>query len=198
MLALDQQADDELGGIELGGVGEEGWGSDGRAWWLLEKFSVDLVCIARHIMPKLIRRLSIYSRRRAAALTTVATIHIYAFCANAVAQQAIIGGYSCGTGCAISIEQLASPQRLGNGWSKVLVKETTREYGMNGKLVRKSSSTFWQFAKCDGDVIGKGFKSDGSDAVTSRIYSEEGLRLDCGSGCGAVYQKWEMLCNAPH
>lgn len=158
---------------------------------------MDLVYIAR-IMAKPIRRPSIYSNRRAAALISVAIIYLYAFYDDAVAQQATIGGYSCGTGCAISIEQLASPQRLGNGWSKVLVKETTREYGMNGKLARKSSSTFWQFAKCNGDVIGKGFKSDGSDAVSSRIYSEEGLRLDCGSGCGAVYQKWETLCNAPY
>jgi len=82
---------------------------------------LDLVYIAR-IMAKPIRRPSIYSNRRAAALISVAIVYLYAFYDDAVAQQATIGGNSCGTGCAISIEQLASPQRLGNGWSKVLVK----------------------------------------------------------------------------
>jgi len=116
----------------------------------------------------------------------------------ALAQQATIGFYGCGTGCSISVNQLSSPTRMGNGWSKVLVKETMSEYGINGRLERTSSSKFWQFAKCDGDIVGTGFKSDGSDAVTSRIYNEDGVRLDCHSACGAVYQKWEALCNSPH
>jgi len=114
-----------------------------------------------------------------------------------MAQQATIGGYGCGTGCSISIEQLSAPSRMGNGWSKVLVKETARIFDMNGKLERKTSSTFWQFAKCNGDLLGRGFKSDGSDANTDRIYYDDGTKVLDNAG-GQAYGKWEALCGSPH
>lgn len=148
-------------------------------------------------------RRSIYSSRKAAALLLFASTFLYVFREDAVAQQATIVGYGCGTGCAISIEQLSSPQRLGNGWSKVLVKETTRFYGTDGRetsfrgVQSGQSKKFWQFAKCDGDVIGKAFKSDGSDATTMRIFDEEGRKIDFNAG-GQAYSKWEALCNSPH
>jgi len=127
----------------------------------------------------------------------VAWLGFEALTQSGLAQQATIGSYGCGTGCSISIEQLSSPTRMGNGWSKVLVKETTRIYDMNGRLEGKTSSTFWQFAKCDGDLIGKGYKSDGSDATTDKIYYEDGNRILDNAG-GQAYGKWETLCNSPH
>lgn len=154
-------------------------------------------------MDKHILRLYIYSSRKAAALLFLASTFLYVFREDAVAQQATIGSYGCGTGCAISIEQLASPQRIGNGWSKVLVKETTRFYGPDGRetsfrgIQSGQSEKFWQFAKCDGDVIGKGFKSDGSDATTMKIFDEDGRKIYYNAG-GQAYSKWEALCNSPH
>jgi len=122
---------------------------------------------------------------------------------GAMAQQATIGGYGCGTGCAVSVEQISSPQRIGNGWSRVLVSETTRFYGPDGRetsfrgIPSGQSRKFWQFAKCDGEVVGWGYKSDGSDAKTHRIFDEEGRRIDYNAG-GQLYTKWEALCNSPH
>ena len=120
-----------------------------------------------------------------------------AFTQPGMAQQATIGHYGCGTGCSISIEQLSSPTKMGNGWSKVLVKESTRIFDMNGSLERKSASTFWQFSKCDSDLLGRGYKSDGSDARTDRIYYEDGNKILDNAG-GQAYRKWEALCTSPH
>jgi len=122
---------------------------------------------------------------------------------GAMAQQATIGGYGCGTGCAVTVEQISSPQRMGNGWSRVLVSETTRFYGPDGRessfrgIPSGQSRKFWQFAKCDGEVVGWGYKSDGSDAKTDRIFDEEGRKIDYNAG-GQLYTKWEALCNSPH
>jgi hypothetical protein len=40
----------------------------------------------------------------------------------AQAQQAVGGSFGCGTGCSVNETQLSSPTRMGNGWSKVLVR----------------------------------------------------------------------------
>jgi hypothetical protein len=133
----------------------------------------------------------------AVATGIVAWLGFGALTQPGMAQQATIGGYGCGTGCSISIEQLSSPTRMGNGWSKVLVKETAKIFDMNGRLERKSASTFWQFAKCDGDLLGRGYKSDGSDASTDRIYNEDGNKILDNAG-GQAYGKWEALCTSPH
>ena len=50
-----------------------------------------------------------------------------------LAQNAVITGHGCGTGCSVSIEQLGLPFRMGNGWAKVRVRTTTRFYDMNGQ-----------------------------------------------------------------
>jgi len=42
-LALHQQAANQLGGDQLGGAGEEGWGGElGRSWWLWEWLIVEI------------------------------------------------------------------------------------------------------------------------------------------------------------
>jgi len=122
---------------------------------------------------------------------------------GAIAQQATIGSYGCGTGCSVSIEQLSSPQRMGNGWSRVLVSETTRFYGPDGSetsfrgIPSGQSKKFWQFAKCDDRLVGWGYKSDGSDAKTDSIYDEDGRKIDYNAG-GQLYTKWAALCTSPH
>lgn len=67
---------------------------------------------------------------------------------------------------------------------------------MLGSPPRDRVRTFWQFAKCDADLVGDGYKSDGSDAATQSIYYE-GQRVD-SSADGMAYSKWEALCNSPH
>jgi len=123
------------------------------------------------------------------------------------AQQAVVGSYGCGTGCKVSEKQLSSPTRMGNGWSKVLVEleQTCVDYrGIpypKGADARgcKSGATWktWYFAKCDGDLWGQGSASDGRDAYTQKIYDEEGNKITYNSA-GAIYSKWEALCNSPH
>jgi hypothetical protein len=137
------------------------------------------------------------------AALSVASLALYLYPKDSIAQQAVIGGYGCGTGCAVSVKQLSSPERIGNGWSRVLVSETTRYYGPDGRetsfrgIPSGQSIKFWQFAKCDGSIVGWGYKSDGSDARTESIYDEEGRRIIYNAG-GQRYSKWEALCNSPH
>ncbi len=133
---------------------------------------------------------------KAFAMLSISHI-ILSICAEgAIAQEATIGYYGCGTGCSISVDQLSKPIRMGNGWSRVLVKETTRirDAGLPASTTHK---TFWQFAKCDGDVVGWGFRSDGLDARIDRIYDENGGRLE-DNASGQLYTRWEVLCNAIH
>jgi len=113
---------------------------------------------------------------------------------GAIAQQATIGSYGCGTGCNVSVEQLSSPQRMGNGWSRVLVSETTRG---SREIPSEQTRRFWQFAKCDDKFVGWGYKSDGSDAKIDNIYYEDGRKIVNNAG-GQLYTKWEALCNSPH
>ena len=121
------------------------------------------------------------------------------------AQNAIITGHRCGTGCSVRIEQLGLPLRMGNGWAKVRVRTTTRFYDMNGQETSfrgtpsGTQRTFWQFADCLGTTFGSGFKSDGSDAKTFAvgIRQENGTFLRYNSNAsGMSYSKWKKLCDA--
>ena len=121
-----------------------------------------------------------------------------------LAQNAIITGHGCGTGCSVSIEQLGLPLRMGNGWVKVRVRTTTRFVDMNNQETsfRGTPSgiqrTFWQFADCLGTSFGTGFKSDGSDAKTLAIGERQVdgtfLRYDINVS-GQIYSKWKKLCD---
>jgi len=121
------------------------------------------------------------------------------------AQNAIITGHGCGTGCSVRIEQLGLPLRMGNGWAKVRVRTTTRFYDMNGQetsfrgTLSGIQRTFWQFADCLGTTFGSGFKSDGSDAKTSAIGERQidgtFVRYESNAS-GQIYWKWKKLCDA--
>ena len=122
-----------------------------------------------------------------------------------IAQNAIITGHGCGTGCSVSIEQLGLPFRMGNGWAKVRVRTTTRFYDMNGQeksfrgIPSGTQRTVWQFGDCLGTSFGTGFKSDGSDATTSAIGERkiDGTFLKYDSNAsGMSYSKWKKLCDA--
>lgn len=115
---------------------------------------------------------------------------------EAKAQQATIGSYGCGTGCIVNIKQLSPAIRIGNGSSKVLVEETTRFFDPEGKPDGTRKSKFWEFAKCNGNLYGKGFRSDGADAEARSIYDEGGRPIDYNAG-GQIFLKWKTLCNAP-
>ena len=115
-----------------------------------------------------------------------------------LAQQAVIGTFGCGTGCSVEERQLSSPSRMGNGWSKVLVELTERCATNTGRGCREGYTLKrWYFAKCDGDLWGEGTASNGSNAYTKRIYDQEGRPITYNSA-GAIYSKWQALCNAPH
>ena len=137
--------------------------------------------------------------------------HLFTIAANlaistpVLAQNAIITGHGCGTGCSVSIEQLGLPFRMGNGWAKVRVRTTTRFYDMNGQETSfrgtpsGTQTTVWQFADCLGTSFGTGFKSDGSDAKTFAIgkRQENGTFLKYNSNVsGMSYSKWKKLCDA--
>lgn len=111
------------------------------------------------------------------------------------AQQATIGAYGCGSGCLVGIKQLSPATRMGNGWSKVLVEETTRLVDHESKPAGIRKSKFWEFAKCNGVLYGKGFKSDGTDRIVRSIYDEEGGPIIYNAG-GQIYLKWKALCEA--
>jgi hypothetical protein len=114
------------------------------------------------------------------------------------AQQAVTGRFGCGTGCSVEERQLSTLSRMGNGWSKVLVELTERCATNTGRGCREGyTRKMWYFAKCDGDLWGEGMASDGSDAKTQRIYYEDGNPITSNAG-GAIYNKWQALCNAPH
>jgi len=125
----------------------------------------------------------------------------------AKAQQAVRGSFGCGTGCSISETQLSTPVRIENGWSKVLVQLRQECWsGIEGDpnpnrggrgCTHGSTWRKWYFAKCDGDLWGEGSASDGRDAYTQKIYDDEGNRITYNAG-GAIYSKWEALCNSPH
>ena len=135
-------------------------------------------------------------------LTIAATLTIST---PVLAQNAIITGHGCGTGCSVSIEQLGLPSRMGNGWAKVRIRTTTRFYDMNGQetsfrgMLSGIQSTVWQFADCLGTSFGSGFKSDGSDAKTSAIGERQAdgsfLRFDSNAS-GQRFSKWKKLCDA--
>jgi len=92
---------------------------------------------------------------------------------------------------------------MGNGWSRVLVIETTYFVGPDGSetsfrgIPSGQTQKFWQFAKCDDKFVGWGYKSDGSDAKIDTIYYEDGREVNDNTG-GQLYQKWKALCNSPH
>ena len=135
-------------------------------------------------------------------LAIAATLTIWS---PVLAQNAIISGHGCGTGCSVSIEQLGLPLRMGNGWAKVRVRTTTRFYDMNGQETSfrgtpsGAQKTVWQFADCRGTSFGSGFKSDGSDAITFAIGERQAdgtfLRYDSNAS-GRSYSQWKKLCDA--
>jgi hypothetical protein len=140
---------------------------------------------------------------RVASALSIASIVVTLLAESANAQKATIGIYGCGTGCAVYIEQISKPTRIGKGWSRLLVRETTRFYGSDGREISfrgvpsGQSIKFWQFAKCNGDVYGWGYRSDGSDAKMQKIFDKEGRKINHNAG-GQLYAKWEALCSAPH
>lgn len=114
------------------------------------------------------------------------------------AQQAVTGRLGCGTGCWVDERQLSRPSRMGNGWSKVLVELTERCAPNTGRGCREGyTRKTWYFAKCNGDLWGEGTASDGSNALTQKIYDQEGNPITYNSA-GAIYSKWKTLCEAPH
>ena len=103
--------------------------------------------------------------------------------------------YLCGGSCVAYERQIGIAQRLDSEWIKALVQQTVfvdnkpAEAGMRVPPNEKH----WLFANCTKSLFGVGYKSDGTDANISSVFTEEGTPKEGGYHYG-VYGRWRELC----
>ena len=119
----------------------------------------------------------------------------------ASAQTAVVPSVGCGTGCAVAIKQLSTPEQLNDQWAVVKVQETVEMY-RGGKPLKEfrgmklpSASTGYKFANCQ-----QGLFADSPTREVPVNYIRNVLALDGAkktqSVYGFVYDQWVALCQA--
>jgi len=120
----------------------------------------------------------------------------------ASAQTAVVPSVGYGTGCAVAIKQLSTPEQLNDQWAAVKVQTTLNIYDIDGKPLKEWRSgklpsvwTGYKFANCQQGLYAE---SETREVPVNRIRNV--LTLDghkkTASVVGSIYRQWDALCNA--
>ena len=120
----------------------------------------------------------------------------------ASAQTAVVPSVGCGTGCAVAIKQLSTPERLNDQWAAVKVQTTLNIYDIDGKPLKEfrgeklpSVWTGYKFANCREGLFAD---SETREVPANRVLNV--LTLDGtpkkASVFGSIYRQWDALCKA--
>ena len=120
----------------------------------------------------------------------------------ASAQTAVVPSVGCGTGCAVAIKQLSTPERLNDQWAAVKVQTTLTIVDMDGKPLKEwrgeklpSVWTGYKFANCQQGLYAE---ADTPEVPVDRIQNVLTLEGNkkTASVVGSIYRQWEALCQA--
>ena len=125
----------------------------------------------------------------------------WVFTLQASAQNAVIDGSGCGTGCVVRFTQIGTPKKTGEGIYKVLAREVMtvtpapfeqQKYGWKPEV---KSIKVWKFADCNKSLFGQGYSSNPADVEMRTIYDEQG-NPEHRTFSSNIYSQWEALCKA--
>ena len=120
----------------------------------------------------------------------------------ASAQTAVVPSVGCGTGCAVAIKQLATPEQLNDQWVAVKVQTTLTIVDMDGKPVKEWRSgklpqvwTGYKFANCRQGLYAESETSEVPVNGIRNVLTLKGHKKTA-SVAGSIYRQWDALCNA--
>lgn len=120
----------------------------------------------------------------------------------ASAQTAVVPSVGCGTGCAVAIKQLSTPERLNDQWAAVKVQTTLTIVDIDGKPLKEwrggKLPSVWRgykFANCQEGLYAE---SETREVPVNRIQNVLTLEGNkkTASDVGSIYRQWDALCQA--
>ena len=120
----------------------------------------------------------------------------------ASAQTAVVPSVGCGTGCAVSMKQLSTPERLNDQWAAVKVQTTLNIYDIDGKPLKEWRSgklpsvwTGYKLANCQQGLYAESETRELPVNGIRNVLTLEGHPKKA-SGYGSIYRQWDALCQA--
>ena len=120
----------------------------------------------------------------------------------ASAQTAVVPSVGCGTGCAVAIKQLSTPERLNDQWAAVKVQTTLTIVDIDGKPLKEwrggklpSVWTGYKFANCQEGLYAEADTPEVPVNGIRNVLTLEGNKKTA-SVVGSIYRQWDALCQA--
>ena len=120
----------------------------------------------------------------------------------ASAQTAVVPSVGCGTGCAVAIKQLSTPEQLNDQWAAVKVQTTLTIAGIDGKPLKQWRSeklpsiwTGYKFANCQQGLYAESETREVPVNGIRNVLTLEGHPKKA-SVYGSIYRQWNALCQA--
>ena len=120
----------------------------------------------------------------------------------ASAQTAVVPSVGCGTGCAVAIKQLSTPEQLNDQWAAVKVQTTLTIVDIDGKPLKEWRGgklpqvwTGYNLANCQQGLYAESETREVPVNGIRNVLTLEGHPKKA-SVYGSIYRQWSALCQA--
>ena len=121
---------------------------------------------------------------------------------DTISQDSVIPIEGCGSGCHYEIKAISNPEYTKDGWVRVKVEKTFRDYDIDGNPADFRGTKYgskeigWNFANCKEETFGYGLNPDRSDAWIRDAYLINGDKKgpNVSTAQGNTFQQFARLC----